>query len=249
MTDAPPRLRLYVEASLADGALVTLDPRQAHYVLHVMRLRPGDTVLLFNGQDGEWQARLDPADKKSSVFTLLSRLRPQPPAGDLWLLFAAVKRARIDLIVEKATELGVAVLQPVTTARSQSQRIGDERLRLIAIEAAEQCGRLTLPEIRPLTVLTSALQSWPSGRRLLLLDETGAGQPIATVLSGLTPAPTALLVGPEGGFTKSELDAVGRLAFATRVGMGHRILRADTAVTAALACYQAWCGDWREPSP
>jgi 16S rRNA (uracil1498-N3)-methyltransferase len=249
MVEAPPRIRLYVEAGLAGGADIELGPEQAHYLLHVLRLPTGGAIALFNGRDGEWRARLTQAAKKTAHLKVESCLRQQDMEADLWLLFAPVKRARIDLIVEKATEMGVSQLQPVLTLRTNVARIGTPRLRLIAIEAAEQCERLTVPELRPAASLAQLLAAWPFGRRLLLLDESGGGQPIGPWLAAQQPAATALLVGPEGGFAKSELDALDRLAFATRVGMGRRILRADTAVVAALACYQAICGDWREPSP
>lgn len=245
MIEAPPRYRLFIEADLAAAAELSLTEAQAHYLTHVMRLSPGDQIAVFNGSDGEWRARISAVAKKKSLITVETLLRPQTAEPDLWLLFAPVKRARIDLIVEKATELGVSRLQPVMTERTAMSRIGDERLRLIAIEAAEQCERLTIPILSPAAQLLSCLAAWPAERSLMMLDETGGGPMIGDWLAQQKPGPAALLVGPEGGFTKSELDAVDRLAFATRVGMGRRILRADTAVVAALACYQAICGDWR----
>ena len=246
MTDSRPRHRLFVEAGLVEGATVELDERQAHYLVHVLRLPVGGEIALFNGRDGEWRASLAEARRKQARLVVGPCLRPQDRAPDLWLLFAPVKRTRIDVIAEKATELGVSLLQPVFTERTATSRVGAGRLSAIAIEAAEQCERLTVPELRKAVPLASALAGWPTERILLLLDESGGGEPIAQVLSRQKPGPAALLVGPEGGFTKSELDALSRLAFATRVGMGRRILRADTAVIAALACYQAICGDWRE---
>lgn len=234
---------------MADGAEILLSEGQAHYLLNVMRLSAGATVALFNGRDGEWRARITEAAKKKVRLAVTELLRPQQAEPDLWLLFAPVKRARIDLIVEKATELGVSRLQPVFTERTAMTRIGEERLRAIAIEAAEQCERLGAPELRPALPLSRVLAEWPAERKLLLLDESGAGRPIAEALGAMAPGSAALLVGPEGGFTKSELDAFGRLVFATRVGMGRRILRADTAVIAALACFQAICGDWRQTPP
>jgi 16S rRNA (uracil1498-N3)-methyltransferase len=245
---APPRHRLFVDAVLSAQAEIRVTDQQAHYLLNVMRFGAGDEVALFNGRDGEWRARITEAAKKKVVLTADDQLRPQSVDPDLWLLFAAVKRARIDLIVEKATELGVSVLQPLFTERTVMSRVGEERLATIAMEAAEQCERLTLPDLRSPLSLPAALAKWPEGRILLMLDESGNGKPIAEALAALPPGPAALLVGPEGGFSKSELDALGRLTFAVRVGLGPRILRADTAVIAALACYQAVCGDWRGPS-
>jgi 16S rRNA (uracil1498-N3)-methyltransferase len=162
-------------------------------------------------------------------------------------LFAPVKRARIDFIAEKATELGVSALVPVFTRHTVMTRVNDERLRAIAIEAAEQCERLSVPEVRAAASLDILLAAWPTDRKLLLLDEGGGGAPIADALAHVAPGPAALLVGPEGGFAKSELDGLRALSFATPVGLGPRILRADTAVIAALSCFQALCGDWRTP--
>lgn len=240
-----PNIRLFIDQALATGATVTLDGGQAHYLLHVMRLGAGAELVLFNGRDGEWRAAVGATAKRTVTLAVGAMLRPQPPDSDLWLLFAPVKKARIDLIVEKATELGVGVLLPVLTRHSAVLRTNDQRLAAIAVEAAEQCGRLAVPCIRPLRPLTEVLGDWPADRRLLVLDETGGGAPIAEVLATLDGQPAALLVGPEGGFDETELDALRRLAFATAIGLGSLILRADTAVVGALACYQALSGDWR----
>ncbi len=244
--DTPPKLRLFVQASLNEGALVPLGPDQAHYLLNVMRAAAGTPVAVFNGQDGEWLAALEQTGKKTAQLALRQQLRPQAAEPDLWLLFAPVKRARIDFITEKATELGVSALQPVWTRRTVMSRVNDDRLSAIAREAAEQCERLSVPEMRPARDLDDLLASWPQDRRLILLDEGGGGRPIAEALADLPPGPAAVLVGPEGGFAKSELDALRSLSFAVPVGLGPRILRADTAVLAALSCYQAMCGDWRQ---
>ena len=248
MQEPAPRHRLFVDADLAAGAEIWVTEQQAHYLLHVMRLAVGAEVALFNGHHGEWRASIAETGKKKARLTAILQLRPQAPEPDLWLLFAAVKRARIDLIVEKATELGVSVLQPVFTERTVMSRVGEDRLAAIGMEAAEQCERLTVPELRTPLSLQAALAKWPDGRVLLMMDESGAGKPIAEALAELPPGPAALLVGPEGGFAKSELDGLSRLAFSVRVGLGPRILRADTAVIAALSCYQAIRGDWRDPS-
>ena len=239
------KIRLYIGQALAAGVTVTLDAGQAHYLVHVMRLPVGAPLVLFNGRDGEWQASLSEVSKRAARAVPEQPLRPQPAQSDLWLLFAPVKRARIDLIIEKATELGVGVLLPVLTRHSAVQKTNDQRLAAIAIEAAEQCGRLSVPEIKPLRPLVEVVGDWPAGRRLLVLDETGGGLPIAEALAGLAGQPAALLVGPEGGFDETELDALRRLSFATPIGLGSLILRADTAVVGALACYQALSGDWR----
>ena len=239
---AIPRHRLFVEAALSTGASVALTVDQSHRLLHVLRAVRGDAVALFNGQDGEWLARLDQANKKSAVMAVESRLREQAEsaAPDLWLLFAPLKRGPVDLMVEKATELGVAALLPVWTRFTDAQRLNTDRLRSIAIEASEQCGRLTVPDIHEPADLDTLLARWPEGRHLILLDESGRGAPIAQALSTLTDNRAAILVGPEGGFAESELDAVRGQAFAVAADLGPRILRAETAAIAALACFQAF---------
>jgi 16S rRNA (uracil1498-N3)-methyltransferase len=245
--DISPKLRLFVEAPLAVGGRLSLDQKQAHYLLHVMRSPVGAEVALFNGRDGEWLGLISEAGKRGAVLTLERQLRTQAAEPDLWLLFAPVKRARIDFIAEKATELGVSALLPVFTRHTAMTRVNEERLRAIAVEAAEQCERLTVPEVRSAEPLDALLAAWPAGRRLILLDEGGGGVPIASALADGIGGPAAILVGPEGGFAKSELDGLRALSFSTPVGLGPRILRADTAVIAALSCFQAMCGDWRTP--
>jgi 16S rRNA (uracil1498-N3)-methyltransferase len=242
--DILPKLRLFVDAPLTSGAAVPVTAGQSHYLLHVMRVQTGGEIAAFNGRDGEWRATVR-ADKRSVGLTVTTSLRAQSVEPDLWLLFAPVKRARIDFIVEKATELGVSAFLPVWTQRTMASRVNGDRLSAIAVEAAEQCERLTVPQVREPRELEAVLSVWPSNRPLLLLDEGGGGQPIAEALAGLSAGPAALLVGPEGGFAKSELDALRALSFSVPVGLGPRILRADTAALAALACYQATCGDWR----
>ena len=164
--------------------------------------------------------------------------------ADLCLVFAPIKRARLDWLVEKATELGVSALLPIWTTRTQSERINLERLRVHSVEAAEQSERLSVPEIRQPEELDRLIAVWPAGRRLIVCDETGAGEPIGAAIARLPPGPTALLVGPEGGFDQTELDALAKLSFVTRVGLGPRVLRAETAALAALAVFQATAGDW-----
>jgi 16S rRNA (uracil1498-N3)-methyltransferase len=244
--------RLFVEAALSAGSEVALSEAQAHYLRHVMRRPDGTTVLVFNGRDGEWQGMFESRGRKAGLVRLEKRTRAQAPEPDIWLCFAPVKRARIDYIAEKATELGVARLQPVLTQRTVVERVNVERLRANAVEAAEQTERLTVPDVRPPQELTRLLADWPAGRRLLLCDETGGGPPIAGVLTGFDAtaraAPWAIVIGPEGGFAEAELAALRRLDV-TAVGLGPRILRADTAALAALACWQAMVGDWRQSTP
>jgi 16S rRNA (uracil1498-N3)-methyltransferase len=237
--------RLYVTADLAAGLSLALPPPQAHYLRHVLRLAPGTAVALFNGRDGEWRARIERFGKEACTLVVGERSRAQEAPGDLWLLFAPVKRARIDFLVEKATELGVAALQPVTTERTVVERLNLARLAANAAEAAEQTGRLSVPEIRPAEPLPRILERWPPQRRLLLCDESGEAPPIAAVLAGAGIGPFAVLVGPEGGFSRGELDALRKLPIVSPVGLGPRVLRADTAALAALAVLQALVGDWR----
>lgn len=245
--------RLFVESDLAFGAEVPLGEAQAHYLRHVMRRAEGASLRLFNGRDGEWGATLSLRGKKAAVALLGERTRPQAAEPDLWLCFAPVKRARIDYIAEKATELGAAVLQPVVTQHTIVERVNVERLRANAIEAAEQTERLSVPEVRAPLELARLLAAWPAGRRVLMCDETGGGPPIAEALAALDAparaAPWAIVVGPEGGFAAAELDALRRIRDVTAVGLGPRILRADTAALAALAVWQALVGDWQRPTP
>jgi 16S rRNA (uracil1498-N3)-methyltransferase len=245
--------RLFVESRLAGGAEAPLSEGQAHYLRHVLRRGDGAPLLLFNGRDGEWRAALELRGKKAAVARIGERTREQEPEPDLWLCFAPVKRARIDLIAEKATELGVSCLQPVLTEHTAVERVNVERLRANAVEAAEQSERLSVPEVRAPRPLARLLDNWPAGRRLLMCDETGGGPPIADALASLDDkakaAPWAIVVGPEGGFAAAELAALRRIKDVTSVGLGPRILRADTAALAALVCWQALVGDWRRPTP
>jgi 16S rRNA (uracil1498-N3)-methyltransferase len=245
--------RLFVEADLAAGGEAPLSEAQVHYLRHVMRRPEGASLLLFNGRDGEWQGTLEGTGKKAAMARVAERMREQAPEPDVWLCFAPVKRARIDYIAEKATELGAALLQPVLTQHTMVERVNVDRLRANAIEAAEQTERLTVPEVRAPVDLARLLADWPVGRRLLMCDETGGGPPIAGVLAGLDAAaraaPWAIVIGPEGGFADSELSALRRIKDVTAVGLGPRILRADTAALAALACWQALVGDWQRPTP
>jgi 16S rRNA (uracil1498-N3)-methyltransferase len=239
-------IRLYVEADLSAAATIGLAADQAHYLQHVMRAKKGDAVALFNGRDGEWLAAIEGFGKGWASLTVSEQRRPQRVEPDLWLVFAPIKGARIDFVAEKATELGISALWPVFTRRTVVTRVNEERLFANAVQAAEQCERLSAPMVRPAVTLDKALAGWPTERRLLVLDETGTGTPIAAALAALPAGPAAVLTGPEGGFTNSELDDLRRLPFVTFIGLGPRILRADTAALAALACWQAWCGDWGE---
>jgi 16S rRNA (uracil1498-N3)-methyltransferase len=242
-----PAPRLYVTGPLAPGAEVEVEAAQSHHLRSVLRLGAGAAVVAFNRADGEWLCRVAHFRKNSARLAVEHRLRAAAPEPDLWLLFAPIKRARLDWLVEKATELGVSALVPVWTARTQAERVNLERLLTHAVAAAEQSERLSVPELRLPEALDRVLAAWPVERRLLVSDETGAGEPLGAAAARLSfGAPLALMVGPEGGFDQTELDALGKLSFVSRVGLGPRVLRADTAAVAALAVIQAIAGDWHD---
>jgi len=241
-----PRLRLFVPDDLAVGATIAASAEQTHYLAHVMRERMGACIALFNGRDGEWTAVIAAIGKRGAELKVAERLRAQAAEPDLWLLPATLKREAFELVVEKATELGVAAIHPVLSERSVVPRLNRTRLAAIAREAAEQCRRLSVPSVEEARPLAELLRRWPEGRTLILADETGAGVPIASAAARLVRgAPHAILIGPEGGFTPRELDRLRGSPFVVSVSFGPRILRAETAAIAALACIQALCGDWR----
>ncbi|MCA3446867.1 MAG: 16S rRNA (uracil(1498)-N(3))-methyltransferase [Rhodobacter sp.] len=241
MQDA--RIRLYVEQPLAPGQAVALSRDQAHYLFTVMRLGPGALVLLFNGRDGEWRARVAVAGKHGGVLTCDAQTRPLQAPPDLWLLFAPIKKARTDFIVEKAVEMGAARVMPVQTAHTSSDRIRQDRLQAHAVEAAEQCGGTFVPEVAELVALDRLLADWPADRRILWCDESLAGAR-STVLAVEKGSPWAILTGPEGGFSDRERARLRAMPQVVPVSLGPRILRADTAAVAALTLWQAVLGDW-----
>ncbi|MBX9699985.1 MAG: 16S rRNA (uracil(1498)-N(3))-methyltransferase [Acetobacteraceae bacterium] len=236
--------RLFVDAALAAGDPVAATPGQAHYLGGVLRRGAGDPVLLFNGRDGEWAARIESLRKDRAVFLPERQTRPQETPPEVTLLVAALKRDAMDLIAEKATELGVTRLQPVFTRRSVADRVNGGRLAGIAREAAEQCERLTVPHVAPAAPLHAVLDSWDAAVPLLVAAERRAAPPLATAAAGRYP-PFALLIGPEGGFDRAELDDLLRRPFVAPAALGPRILRAETAALAGLAVLQAIAGDWR----
>ncbi|MGH6761893.1 MAG: 16S rRNA (uracil(1498)-N(3))-methyltransferase [Phyllobacterium sp.] len=236
--------RLFIEAPLALGQRTEADTAASHYLAKVLRKQDGDEILIFNGHDGEWRAALRFESKKRLTLEPLEQTRPQPPAPDLHYCFAPLKTGRLDYLVQKAVEMGAGVLQPVLTQHTQVNRLAADRVKANAIEAAEQCGVLSLPDCREPVKLDRLLSEWDSGRRLIFCDEGhGTDNPLP-VLQGLPRGPLALLVGPEGGFSASERDLLRSLPFVTPVPLGQRILRADTAAVAALALIQATLGDW-----
>jgi 16S rRNA (uracil1498-N3)-methyltransferase len=233
--------RLFVRQPLGEGVRVDLEPAQANYLGNVLRLGEGSPLLLFDGSSGEWRARIGEIGKKRMALSVERRTREAENVPDVWLAFAPVKRAQVDWLVEKATELGVARLIPVVTQRTVVERVKLERLESIAIEAAEQCGRTRLPEIAEPVTLARLLEPREAGRRLYFADENG-GDRVATAF---TSAPAMILTGPEGGFTDEERGAIRAAENAVAVSLGPRILRAETAALAALATWMAVAGDWR----
>ena len=245
MTQEKPKIRLYLPGDYApDGCLVPT-PTQTHYLVNVMRVDVGDGILVFNGKDGEWLAEVTMLAKKRVELTLRRLVRAHASSSDLWLVFAPI-RNKTDSVVEKATELGVAKLLPVRTRHSVVDSVNMEKLTVHAVEAAEQCERLDVPAIETMQTLPTLMGNWPKERLLLFADESGAGAPMVDVLASLPKAPYAVLIGPEGGFSEEERHMLARLPFVKRCSMGERILRADTAAVAALACIQAVCGDWKK---
>lgn len=232
--------RLYVEAPLGEGASVELDAGQANYLGNVMRLKAGDEALLFDGASGEWLARVAEAGKKRMTLAVEQRTREREGVPDCWLAFAPVKRAQTDWLVEKATELGIARLVPVTTRRTIVERVRLERLQAIAIEAAEQCNRTTVPDIAEPQSLAALLRARDPARTLYVADE-GGGEPVAQAFK---PGPALILTGPEGGFTTEEREAVHAAPNAIRFSLGPRVLRAETAALAAVTSWMALAGDW-----
>jgi 16S rRNA (uracil1498-N3)-methyltransferase len=243
MSDRP-KIRLYVDQPLAQGQTVDLSREQANYLFNVMRLGPGAEVALFNGRDGEWRACVVEAGKRGGRLSCVDQTAPLMPPPDLWLLFAPIKKARTDFIVEKATEMGTARIVPVQTEFTNSDRIRQDRLQAHAIEAAEQCGGTFVPEVADLHRLDRLLADWPEGRRLIFADEGLVGAAAAVSAAPRSDA-WAILIGPEGGFSETERARLHALPFVTPVPLGPRILRADTAAVAALTLFQTTWGDWR----
>ena len=237
--------RLFVAAPLAAGAAVPLDRAQAHYLTTVLRLKPGAGVLVFNGRDGEWSAALT-VQKRTSALRLGAKVREQTVPADLHYLFAPLKSARLDYMVQKAVEMGASRLQPMLTRHGQVARVNLERLRANAVEAAEQCGILSIPEIAAPAEFFRLLDARDAARFIVFCDEDAeVVDPLAALSAVPRRSPLAVLVGPEGGFAADERAALLKLPNVVRIALGPRILRADTAAVAALTIVQAVIGDWR----
>jgi 16S rRNA (uracil1498-N3)-methyltransferase len=239
----PPRSlqRLFVDTPLAAGGLVTVEGPQAHYLANVLRMGAGDQLLLFDGVSGEWLAEIGEAGKKCMALAVIEATRPQETVPDLWLAFAPVKKGRVDWLVEKAVELGVAHLVPVVTQRTIIDKLNLQRMRAHIVEAAEQCGRTSLATIDAPVKLDAFLRGLDAQRALYFADENG-GEP---AVSAFAPGPATLLTGPEGGFTPDEAAAIRAAPGATAISLGPRILRAETAALAGVAAWMAAVGDWR----
>ena len=250
--------RLFISSALRAGATIDLDEARAHYLRSVLRREPGAPIRLFNAEDGEFDARIAALGKRGGSAVLSQRLRAPEPEPDLHLLFAPVKRAAVEMIIQKGVELGVAAFQPVVTARTQVERLRLDRLEAIAVEAAEQCGRLSAPGVAPPRRLAAILEDWPAGRPLFFCDEAGddptaewggprgRAAPLQTTLAETSGADrAAILIGPEGGFAPEERDALRRTPGVVPATLGPRILRADTAAIAAVTLWQAALGDLR----
>ena len=243
MTGTHPKIRLHLDAPMSQDETAALDRDQANYLFNVMRLGAGDRLLAFNGADGEWLAEVAEVGKRSGALHFIERTRPASPTPDLWLLFAPLKKARTDFIAEKAAELGCRRMRPVFTRYTNSERVNLERLRAHAVEAAEQCGLVSVPTVDESASLAAVLDDWDPARTLYFCDETHEGaRPMAEVAR---PGPAAILIGPEGGFAPEEATRLRAAPFVRSVSLGPRVLRADTAAVAAISVWQTAVGDWR----
>lgn len=241
----PPRSapRLFVEGPLAADGKVRLDGSEAHYLLRVMRLQPGDIVILCDDITGEWASEVTETGKREIALRLVERLRPREPVPDFWLCAALLKKDRFDLVLEKASELGVRRILPVLTRRCVADKLNLDRARAVLAEAAEQCARTALPELAAPVKIEMLLREWPSGRALFFADELG-GTPAAEVFAAHR-GPAALLTGPEGGFDDAERETIRAMRDARRISLGPRILRGETATIAATALWMGLAGDWK----
>jgi 16S rRNA (uracil1498-N3)-methyltransferase len=237
--------RLFVKSPLCAGAAIELTPDQAQYLANVLRLKPNDNVLVFNGADGEWCARLAMVGKKKVELAAEHQTRSQEDGPDLHYLFAPIKRARLDYMAQKATEMGASLLQPVITRRTVAERVKIERLEANAVEAAEQCGILRVPEVREPQKLTQLLDNWDDKRLLIFADEAAPTASPLETLAAQSPRPFAVLIGPAGGFEPAERAMLLRAPYVVPVSLGPRVMRADTAAVACLALVNAVLGDWR----
>ena len=238
-------IRLHVDKKLSLNKEIDLTIAPSHYLCNVMRCRKDDTIKCFNSQDGEFLCRICKIDKKQTIICAYEQIRTPHPESDLWLLFAPLKKDKTDFVIEKAVELGVSRIIPVITACTNSDKVKLERFSMQAVEAAEQCERLSVPTICQPQKLDELLKNWDSSRKLFFMDERRQGQDAIKAFQRLNNKQAAVLIGPEGGFSDEEADILNNLKYVENINLGPRILRAETAVAASLAIYQACCGDWK----
>ncbi|WP_375574168.1 16S rRNA (uracil(1498)-N(3))-methyltransferase [Ahrensia marina] len=246
----PPRVdfksqRLFVEHDLQEGAEHALSEAHAHYLLTVLRMETCATLLVFNGKDGEWRVEVTRQSKRAGSLRVLSQTRPQTPLNDLTLLFAPIKKERMDWMVQKAVEMGAGTIRPVITEHTQNQKIRTDKLNANIIEAAEQCGVLAVPTLQTVCSLEALVRSWEADRPLFWCDEIAFVSSPSGLLADYRDQPKAVLIGPEGGFSQQERELLLAQPFAHAISLGPRILRADTAAVAALTVIQLVAGDWR----
>lgn len=237
--------RLFIDAGLSAGAEIVCDPGQTNYLVNVLRMKAGGKLLVFNGREGEWRAVIAEAGKRRCVLGIEECVRAQEGGPDLHFVFSVLKRTKIEFVAQKATELGVSLIQPVVSEHAQVHRINDERMAANVIEAAEQCGILRVPRVEPLKALEDVLAQWPDGRALVFCDEAAPIADPITALGEIPAGPVGVLIGPEGGFSQRERARISAMAQARAISLGPRIMRADTAAIAALALVNAVLGDWR----
>lgn len=238
------KIRIFIKTDkLSVGDIIDIPEKQSHYLANVMKQKTGDSILCFNGKDGEFDCEIIAINKKNCQISVRKKTKDFASVPDLWLLFAPLKKDNTDFVIEKATELGIKKIIPTITQRAISEKVRSERYLAQAIEAAEQCRRVDIPEISDAITLEKLLQNWDQNRKLYFLDETGNGNLIHNVFTK-SSAPCAILVGPEGGFAEKELEFLRKLDYTEAVSMGKRILRAETAAIASIACWQSICGDW-----
>lgn len=238
-------IRLFVDnPNLNKGDSIILNEKQSHYITNVMKLKTGELLHIFNGKDGEFSAQIMKSDKKKSELYIDTKTKNFTSSPDLWLLFAPLKKDCTDIVIQKSTELGVSRIIPTITKNTITNTVRTDRFELQALEASEQCGRVDVPTIEKAESLNNIIKNWNKERKLILLDETGNGQSAIDTLKNLS-GPCAILIGPEGGFDKKELETLRNLEYTHSISLGARILRAETAAIAAISCWQAICGDWK----
>lgn len=244
MSNKNPRTRLYIKQDFSPGVVHLVDGSQGHYLVNVLRIKLGEYISLFNGREGEWLAEITKIGKGKAMITLREKLADQTSVPDLWYLFAPVKKARLDYMMQKATELGVSLIRPILTKHTNLERLKRDKLIANLIEAAEQCGRMSVPELDEMISLEELLKKWPEDRTLIFCDEAGEAKQLKDIERSADK--WAILIGPEGGFSEEERTMIRNHKNTEAVTLGPRILRADTAAVAALTLWQSYLGDWQD---